>query len=202
MMQENEELHREMERVSLDWCMIYNPTNDDFYIEWAAKDGRPWKYLVPNKNKDIGWGQGKLEVQRYLAIWYCEHMKNKIINDKGQKEAEKMLAERREKGQPDLTKFEEQKAIWDKSPRTNSNKELSAIYPILFLGVSREFGTDYATDPEALPNDITPDEKVFDTLKNKKYTPEAQSTETVTPKSKPKTSPELPKVEELEALMK
>src|ERR1035437_2135545 len=115
---EDETLHREMERVSLDWVMIYNPTDEDFYIEWAAKDGRPWKYLVPNKKKDIGWGLGKLEVQRYLAIWYCKHMKDKIVNDKGQQEAEKMLAARRDKGQPELTKFEEQAAVWGKTPRT------------------------------------------------------------------------------------
>jgi len=141
---EDETLHREMERVSLDWVMINNPTDEDFYIEWAAKDGRPWKYLVPNKNKDIGWGTGKLETQRYLAIWYCKHMKDKIVNDKGRVEGEKMLQVRRDKGQPDLTKYEEQAAIWGKTPRSTSETELKQLYPILFLGITREFGIDYA----------------------------------------------------------
>lgn len=193
---EDEALHREMERISLDWCMIYNPTNDDFYIEWSAKDGRPWKYLVPNQKKDIGWGIGKLEVQRYLAIWYCKHMKDKIVNDKGVKQAEKMLATRRDKGQPDLTKFEEQNAIWGKTPRTTSNEELSTLYPILFLGVSREFGMDYApTDQPSNVDLTTPEEKALEKLKNRKYTAKTETTAS-TPKSAP-----LPSVEELESLM-
>jgi hypothetical protein len=189
---EDEVLHREMERFSLDWVMIYNPTDEDFYIEWAAKDGKPWKYLVPNKSKDIGWGPGKLEVQRYLAIWYCKHMKDKIVNDKGLKEGEKMLAARREKGQPDLTKFEEQNAIWAKTPKT-SEKELSALYPILFLGVTREFGMEYT--PSQGVDQTTQEEKVLDTLKNKKYE------EIEKPKSK-KDSVPLPSVEELEGMIK
>ena len=79
---EDEALHREMERISLDWVMIYNPTDEDFYIDWL-----PWHHLVPNKNKDIGWGPGRLEVQRYLARWYCEHMTVYLINKEGQKKA-------------------------------------------------------------------------------------------------------------------
>lgn len=197
---EDEALHREMERVSLDWCMIYNPTSEDFYIEWAAKDGRPWRYLVPNKNKDIGWGAGKLEVQRYLAIWYCKHMKDKIVNDKGVAEGNKLLAERRAKGQPDLTKFEEQKAIWEKTPRTTSNQELTNLYPILFLGVSREFGMDYTPSQGASVDQSTPEEKAIEALKNKKYN--ADTTES-TPKTAPKTPKEaLPSVEELEGMIK
>lgn len=197
-LQEDEALHREMERISLDWVMIQNPTEDDFYIEWAAKDGRPWKYLVPNKNKDIGWGSGKLEVQRYLAVWYCKHMKDKIINDQGIAEAEKILTKRQSEGKPELTKYEEQKAIWEKNPRTTSDKEMAKLYPILFLGVSREFGMDYAPTDQPLNVDLsTPEEKALENLKNKKYTPSTESA----PKSKPKESKELPSVEELEALM-
>jgi hypothetical protein len=189
-----------MERVSLDWCMISNPTDEDFYIEWAAKDGRPWKYLVPAKNKDIGWGKGKLEVQRYLAIWYCKHMKDKIVNDKGQKQADEMLLKRDSEGKPQLTKFEEQKAIWDKTPRTTSNKELAALYPILFLGVTREFGMDYAPQDEPYSVDqTTPEEKVFDTLKNKKYQADTEASKT---KPLTKQTDNTPSVDELENLMK
>lgn len=199
---EEEATHREMERVSLDWCMIYNPTSDDFYIEWAAKDGRPWKYLVPNKDKDIGWGEGKLEVQRYLAVWYCNHMKDKIVNDKGQKEYDKLVAERREKGLYELTKFEEQKAIWEKLPKTNSEKELKNLYPLLFLGVTREFGMDYEPNSPYTVEQTTVQEKVFDTIKNKKYVPEGKTA--TTPKNQPKSkvSAPLPSIEELESLIK
>src|ERR1035437_7596548 len=178
---EDEALHREMERVSLDWVMIYNPTDEDFYIEWAAKDGRPWKYLVSNKKKDIGWGLGKLEVQRYLAIWYCKHMKDKIVNDKGDKLAE------------ELTKFEEQAKIWGKTPRTTSEKELASLYPILFLGITREFGMDYAPSGQQGIDQTTSEEKVYDTLKNKKY-------ETETTEDEPASEPQLKPKAKKEAL--
>ena len=199
-MQEDEALHREMERISLDWCMIYNPTDEDFYIEWAAKDGRPWKYLVPNSKKDIGWGLGKLEVQRYLAIWYCKHMKDLIVNKKGEAEAEKMLAERANKGQPTLTKFEEQQAIWGKTPRTTSDQELKSIYPILWQGVSREFGMEYTPSQGTSIDQATPEDKVLEGLKHKKY--QAETTESM-PKTAPKkeVKEELPSVEDIEALL-
>ncbi len=182
----------------LDWCMVYNPTSEDFYIEWLNTQGRPWKYLVPSKNKDIGFGKGQYETQRYLAIWYCTHMKDKIINDKILKEGYDKLKEREEKGLPQLTKFEEQKAIWDKTPRTNSNKELAALYPILWLGVTREFGMDYT--PSEGPQNIdqtTPEEKVLDSMKNKKYT---STTSQDIPQSKIKEK--LPSIDELESLIK
>lgn len=196
---EDEAFHQELERVSLDWCMVYNPTDEDFYIEWNNAQGRPWRYLVPNKNKDIGWGKGKLEVQRYLAIWYCEHMKDKIVNDKGLKEAEKVLAARREKGQPDLTKFEEQTQVWGKTPRTTSEQELSTLYPILFLGISREFGMDYAPANQQNVDIASPSEKALEALKGKKYQAPVDSTENA-PKEAPASAP-LPSVEELESIM-
>lgn len=190
---EDEALHREMERISLDWVMIQNPTDEDFYIDWL-----PWHHLVPNRNKDIGWGKGKLETQRYLAVWYCKHMKDKIINDKGQKEYERMIAERAEKGQAALTKYEEQKAIWEKVPQTNSNTEMAAIYPLLFLGVTREFGMDYQPLEGYTIDQKTPEEHALERLQNKKYAPSNTPSTT----SKASTSDmHLPSVEDVEALM-
>jgi hypothetical protein len=190
---EDEALHREMERVSLDWVMIQNPTDEDFYIDWL-----PWHYLVPNKNKDIGWGNGKLETQRYLAVWYCKHMKDKMINDMGQKEYDKMIQERADKGQAALTKFEEQKAIWEKLPQSNNDKELAKIYPMLFLGVTREFGMDYQPQQVAMVNQKTAEELTLEKMQNKRYNPEEKPhkpTVTMTP------PPVVPSVEALEELI-
>jgi hypothetical protein len=168
--------------------MIHNPTDEDFFIEWANENGKPWKYLVPNKKKDIGWGLGNLETQKYLARWYLKHMKDKIINDKGKVEGEKMLALREEKGLPQLTKSEEQNAIWAKTPRTTEEKELKSVYPVLYLGTTREFDRDYPDAQEQGNIDQrTPDDKVFEDLATKKY----EATKAVT----------VPSVEELEELM-
>jgi len=128
-------------------------------------------------------------------------MKDKLINDKGQALAEKMLAERKEKGQADLTKFEEQNAIWGKTPRTTSDQELATHYPVLFLGVSREFGMEYTPQQTGNIDQSTPSEKALDSLKNKKY--QTQTTEAM-PKTAPKdkeTKADLPSVEDLEAIM-
>lgn len=192
---EEEALHREMERISLDWVMIQNPTEEDFYIDWL-----PWHYLVPHKDKDIGWGPGKLETQRYLAVWYCKHMKDKLVNEKGHKEYARMIAEREQKGLPTLTKYEEQKAIWEKTPRTTSDKELVTLYPMLFLGVTREFGMDYTEEKPYEVNLKTAEEQVMEKMQSKKYT----STDKPAMQSKRppvKGSAALPSVEDLEALM-
>lgn len=191
---EDEALHQEMERVSLDWCMIYNPTDEDFYIDWL-----PWHYLVPNKNKDIGWGPGMLETQRYLARWYCEHMTVHILNKRGDVEGRKMLEKRSQEGKAPLNQYEEQAAIWAKVPKTNDEKELSALYPILFLGVSREFGMDYTQEKPYEVEQKTTQEQVMEKLQNKKFTP---STKPVSSKvTQGKTNSE-PSVADVEALFK
>jgi hypothetical protein len=195
---EEEALHLEMERISLDWVMIQNPTDEDFYIEWYNVKGTPWKYLVPAKGKDIGYGEGKREVQRYLAVWYCKHMAEKIINEKGQKMWEKMMQERQEKGQPSLNEFEQQKAIWEKTPRTNSDQELANLYPNLFLGVTREFGMDYQPDQPYQVQDKSVQEAVMEKLKDKKYNDTNSAVKKVEPIKK---AVEAPSLEDLEALM-
>ncbi len=168
---QDEAMLREMERISLDWCMIYNPTDEDFVIEYRqGSENAMYTHLVPNQHKDIGWGEGKREVQRYLARWYCQHMKDKIVNQKGQAVYEKWLKERSEKGQANLTPFEQQKAIWDKTPRTTDNKELASLYPILFLGVTKEFGIDYNPEGPRTVEQKTQEEMAMEAIQHKKYT--------------------------------
>lgn len=161
-----EAVKREMYRVSQDDCMVFNPTDEDFIIEWEE-----WKIPVPNQNKDIGWGKGKREVKRYLADWYCRHMKNLLINKMGEKEAIEMLQKRANEGKETYTdKYVENNEIWNKVPRTNDPKLMGQIYPTLFLGVVREFGNEYNTGDE-MPayDDRTPEEKVMEQLATVKY---------------------------------
>lgn len=158
---------REMYRVSQDDCMIFNPTDEDFYIEWEG-----FRHLVPNQNSDIGWGKGKREVKRYLADWYCRHMKDKLINEMGDKQAQEMLTKRAKEGKESYTdKYIENNEIWAKVPRTNDPKLMAQIYPTLFLGTVREFGFDDASNPEINQfDDRTEEEKVMEQLKKMRYT--------------------------------
>lgn len=161
-----EAVKREMYRESQDDCMIYNPTENDFYIDWEE-----YHHLVPNKNRDIGWGNGKREVKRFLADWYCRHMKDQIINELGDKEAQRLLQKRSFEGKEEYTDFfVKSNEVYSKVPRTDDRKLMSELYPTLFLGVVREFGLDLPEQAtsEAM-DDKSTEEKVMEQLKKLKY---------------------------------
>lgn len=189
-----EAVHREMYRLSQDDCMIFNPTDTDFYIEWEG-----YRHLVPNKYKDIGFGKGQREVKRYLAIWYCNHMKDQLINERGAKEAQELIERRRTQGKEDFRdKYVENKEIWDKVAKTNDPNLLGEIMPGLFLGVTREFGDDFEIESNT-PETKSTAEKILDELAVKKYVPSAPRETTMDltpdsvemPKSASKATPEV-----------
>lgn len=157
---------REMYRISQDDCMVYNPTEEDFYIEWDN-----YRHLVPSKTKDIGWGLGKRECKRYLAQWYCRHMKDKLINELGEKKAEEMLAKRFKEGKEEYTDFYvKSNEIYAKVPRTDDPKLMAEVYPTLFLGVIREFGLDIPEENRGAGFDEkTSEEKIMEQLSKLKY---------------------------------
>lgn len=184
---EQEAVHREMARVAQDDCMIFNPTDTDFYIEW---DG--YKHLVPNKYKDIGFGNGQREVKRYMAIWYCNHMKDQLINERGEKEANELIHKRRGQGKEEFRdKYVENKEVWDKVSKTNDPQLLAEIMPGLFLGVTREFGTDLPTVSEGQKIDTeTAAEKMIKELSTKRYQSPGRYDASIAPDPEPEVSPE------------
>lgn len=160
----NQELiHREMYRRSQDDVMVGNPTDKDFFIEW---DG--YRFEVPAATKDLGWGQGKREVKRYLAEWYCRHMKDELINQMGEEKTADLLSGR-PKGEGFVTKWHENEWLKPQIPRTDDKKLIEEIYPSLFLGVTREFGNDQPQVEFVNPDGRTQDEKIMEEISNKKY---------------------------------
>lgn len=181
---------REMERKSLDIFMVYNPTDKDYFLEWDKRYHR-----IPARDKDMGFGPGKMELERYLTEKYAREMKNYLINEMAKKQGEDLIAKRKAEGKPDfLDKFEENKEVWDKVYKTNNPKLIEEVYGDVVLGLVREYGLDR---PEDLPGEVmdtkTPEERIMENMK-KQYKPEVPVDE----KPKKPTHPPKPAVEMLE----
>lgn len=155
-----EAVRREMYRRSMDSIRVANPTPQNYFVEW---DG--FKHAVP--------ANGQTTLPRYLAEKYCLEMKNKLINEEGQRVGEKMIADRRKKGLPEFTdKSVENREIWDKVPRTNDKKLIEKWYAVLWLGIESEYGLDQEPGNVLAPASSDPlEDQVLKSL-NRRYVPE------------------------------
>ncbi len=121
---------REMYRKSRDLIRVYNPLERSFRFMY---DGF-WHSVPANGTKDI---------ERYLARHYFIKISEVIIGNEIIKRGEAMLKERSDKGfQPFLDKYEENKAIWDKTPKLNDPDLLRKIADLVILGLVEEYGMD------------------------------------------------------------
>ncbi len=130
--------HLEMLYQSLDTVAVYNPTDNDFRVTYdAAVSGEA--YVVPNKNRDIGYGKGILHCKRYVARLYVNRMGKLLIRKKSQVEWSKQKSKYRldEQGQ-----YEERLAL-----RVTDSKAWEDILPKIFLGVVEK----YRPGVESLP---------------------------------------------------
>ena len=132
---------REMERKSQDVIKIFNPQEKDYILIY---DARQW--VIPNKDKDLGYDKGCLDVPRYIANHYFKHMIDGLINE----ESTKVVAKAKKEYKGGHWPEEELKVAL----RT-SNPELRKKYlKILYKGVVREFAISQAplevADPRCL----------------------------------------------------
>lgn len=169
---------RELERRSMDDFMVYNPTAEDFLIEWGHP---PTYHRVPNKNKDMGFGKGKTELPRYLMEKYARDMKNKIVNELSEKFVADLTDSRMNKGQPFRDEFEKNSEALARVPKTNDPRLIEKIYPSLILGLVREWGKDGVEMKEGEKLDIkTPEETILEGM-NKHYNPTEEYNPEITP---------------------
>lgn len=128
-------LKKELQRRSNDTILVYNPTDTDFRVTW---DGLP--FVIPSKNRSIGFGLGQQQLPRYIAMNYIKHMADKVLNDSLDTASETENQKRRDTGRPEMDPFEREKfesryKITDPQLRTPIIREL-------WLGIIREFGMD------------------------------------------------------------
>lgn len=162
-------LKREMLRESLDLIRVYNPTDKDFTILW---DG--FKHVVPNKNKDAGYGKGQRVVQRYLAKWYLKHMTDYIINTKADIELQKIKDAYEKDGIEDSLLKANQLIERKREYRTDNAEEIAKIAEIIWLGIEEKYGIDQIESEQeqhGIQDQRPVHEQIADTLKNKRARP-------------------------------
>ena len=153
-----------LEMSSHDKFRIYNPTEEDFFIEWGGV-----KHLVPNRNRDMGYGAGQMRVERFLMAWYCKHMTDKIINDINNRKLALQL-ERFEKANPNavLDPYEINQKVNSKVEiKLDDLETRKKIVDIINLGMEEKYGTldnDSRLFDQGGQNDINKyaESKVFD----------------------------------------
>lgn len=155
---------RELERHSKDIVMVHNPLDKDYVCVWDK-----FKHVVPNCNRDIGFGKGNNELQFYIARKYFNEMKDIMINMSNQKIAEKRIEAKEKSGANFETKWHEQ-VVWNNLPRTNDRKVVDNLFEQLWLGIVREFGMDVEENSTPMA-DYKSEEEHMNEMMSKKYMP-------------------------------
>lgn len=125
--------HTEQRRKQYDIIRVKNPTSEDFFVEYDT-----------NQHQRIP-ANSTIDIPRYIATRYVEHMKDQIIHSRAQKMHDDFIAERRKKGFPDYKdKATENAETYETSvyPKTNDPKLIAEIFSDLWVGIVYEFGHD------------------------------------------------------------
>jgi len=144
----------------MDTVLVYNPTDHD-YICYFDK----FPNVIPHRSKDMGFGEGKMQLVRYIAEKYMVEMKNKLITEKADEILEKSKINREEKGLS-LDPYEVNASTMNIVPKTNDEKEIAKVYGTLYRGLVREYGL-YDQPITAQPEKIdqrTPEERALDKI--------------------------------------
>lgn len=140
--------HMELWKRSEDIWQVYNPTETDFIVYFDRRRSNQ-KWVVPNKNKDIGHGKGRQNMPQYAMVLYRDKMGIDLINKKSKEEWDVRKLEFRLE---DRAKMEESYAL-----RTNNPDEWDKIIPVIIKGVVQRFGGDDVEEllEEAPSSDMT-----------------------------------------------
>lgn len=160
----NNAWHQEQQRKKNDIIRVYNPTDEDFIVEYDRANGTK-KFRVPAKQET--------PLIRYIAKKYIKKMYEKIITDKIQNAIIEENESRIEKGMAELdktAKTSEQLRFESNIKSKIESTEGKKIMATLWLGIEQEFGID--REPEVQPVDDTDNrnafDKMFDDLETKK----------------------------------
>lgn len=131
---------KEMERKSQDIIKVFNPQSKDHTFMY---DARHW--VVPAKDKDLGYGKGCLDTPRYIANHYIKHTIDRMINDENEKRLKPFREESEKKGEFWPEKEERM------ATKSNNPEARSKYLKILWKGVVREFAITEAPLDVAKP---------------------------------------------------
>jgi len=133
--------HKELYDRTMDVIRVHNPTDNDFVVYNDRRFSNE-TYVIPNKNKDIGYGKGNNDVVRYIAQRYVDKMGMEMINDKIKKDwdKKKMAYRLEERGQ-----MEERYALKSSDP-----KLWDEVIKELWIGVVKRYQSDVFEEPEPM----------------------------------------------------
>lgn len=133
--------HKELYDRTMDVIRVHNPTDNDFAVYNDRRFSNE-TYVIPNKNKDIGYGKGNNDVVRYIAQRYVDKMGMEMINDKIKKDwdKKKMAYRLEERGQ-----MEERYALKSSDP-----KLWDEVIKELWIGVVKRYQSDVFEEPEPM----------------------------------------------------
>ena len=91
--------HKELYDRTQDIIRVHNPTDKDFIVYNDRRFSNE-RYVIPNKDKDIGFGKGNNDVLRFIAQRFVDklgmEMIAKIIKDDWDKKKGKFRLEEQE----------------------------------------------------------------------------------------------------------
>ena len=140
---------REAERKANDLLRVYNPTDQDYVVEWDRRDGVK-RFRVRSKQEEV--------LVRYIAEKYIHEMYSKIITEKSDKS---IIVENQRRIERGMSKMD----LWKEQPDFESRfylpdqKQIDEIIALLYIGVEREYGIDAEMPEEPAAVD---DKSLFD----------------------------------------
>jgi len=138
--QKSEEIKAQMYKEALDTVEVINILDEDIVIHNDKKRPTHTKWIIPNKNKDLGLGKGKQHVPAFIAWRYMELALTKIITEMSHLDWDSKKDKYRDE---ERSKYEQNLAI-----RTNDKKLRAEIAPKLWGGIVQRYGGDDILEPE------------------------------------------------------
>lgn len=170
--------HQEQRRKSLDMVRVYNPTDEDFNFVY---DG--YRQMVPNKNKDIGYGKGMRVLQRFVAEYYTKHIVDKMIIEKSDTKLKEVKDAMEKRGAADI-EFNANQQVMNQY-RVDDIQLREPLEDQVLLGTEEEYGLNDLAETVEPKKEFNADP--MERLRNKKYvspieTPTMVNTEVGEPK--------------------
>jgi hypothetical protein len=129
-------VRREMGRKSRDLIRVFNPLKQPFRFKWDS-----YPQVVP--------AEGYKDIERYLAQHYLKKISQHLIGLQAREKGEELMKLRQKQfGKTFLDKYEENKEVWDRVPRTNDPQLIEAIAEQVIIGLVEEYGMEDIEDFE------------------------------------------------------
>jgi hypothetical protein len=168
---QGEAWHNEQRRKSQDLIRVSNFLDEDYVLVWD-EGGAQAKFIIPNRNKDLGWGKGMRVMQRYLARKYTNEMVTKVITERQNQKLEELKKKLQKQGATNIPFNANQELLSTQGVRTDDPTVRKELEDMIWLGIEEEFGMDREVIPT--PPMRTGMEDPFERLDNKRYVkPEA-----------------------------